>query len=134
MFLGTGAARAGRYCLYRIEQGFNKSERLKKELSFKKLFKEGKYYRGKDFSLRVIKNNLGISRLGISVQARLFPKATDRSRVKRLIREFFRRYKHDLNNYHDIIIRPKSLVLAKIDYKQLEEGLLSLFKIAKVLK
>lgn len=107
---------------------------MKKALSFKRLFKEGKTERGEDFSLKVLENNLGISRLGISIQAKIFPKAIQRNRIKRLIRNFFRRYKHNLVKDYDIIVIPKNLDLAKINYKQLEENLLALFKRAGLMK
>lgn len=107
---------------------------MKKALSFKRTFKEGSYYKDGNFSLRFLKNGLGISRLGISIQARLFPRATDRNRIKRLIREFFRKYKHNLTNYYDIIIRPKNIDVKKAGYKHLEEGLIKLLEGAKIFK
>jgi len=107
---------------------------LKKALSFKRLFKEGRYYRSRDFSLRVLENDLGVSRLGISIQSKIFPRAVQRNKVKRLIREAFRKNKYRLNNDYDIIIRPKSAEVSKLEYIKIEERISGLFSIAKILR
>ena len=107
---------------------------MKKALSFKRLFKEGRYYRSRDFSLRALENDLDASRLGISIQAKIFPRAVQRNKIKRLIREVFRKNKYRLNNDYDIIIRPKSIEITKLEYIKIEERILGLFNIAKILR
>lgn len=75
-----------------------------------------------------------MSRLGISVQSKIFPKATQRTKVKRLIREVFRRNKANLKGAWDIIIRPKRLDLHMLGYNNIEKNILSIFKKAGILK
>jgi ribonuclease P protein component len=107
---------------------------LKKAFLFQRLFKEGRYYKGDDFSLRVLENNLAVSRLGIAIQSKLFSGAVERNRAKRLIREAFRKNKALFNNYYDIIIRPKSAQVAKKGCAMIENNILELFKAARILK
>jgi len=118
----------------RNTQSFKKSERLKRKTLFNNLFKKGRYFNNTDFSLRLLSNNLNILRLGISIQKDAFPKAIQRNRIKRLIREVFRKNKQDLNKGYDILIRPKKPDLINSRYKEIEKGLMDLFKTTGVLK
>ena len=118
----------------RDKQDFKKSQRLKQRNLFSSLFKKGKHFKGIDFSVRLLNNNLTITRLGISIQGRIFPKATQRNRVKRLIKEVFRRNKHNILSGYDILVKPKNIELADLKYQDVEERLLSLFREAKVWK
>jgi len=130
----TGVEKDERFCLHKKEQGFKRSERIKAELVFKRLYREGRYFKTNNFSLRVLPNDINILRLGISVQASVFPKATQRNRIKRLIREVFRRNKAILNKGCDIVVKPGKPEIAKIEYKELEKEILGLFEAAGVLK
>lgn len=120
--------------MYKSKQDFSKSEHIKKRELFARLFKHGRYFKVKDFSLRVIENNLCISRLGISIQSKVFGKAVDRNKIKRLIRDVFRRNKADLLKGYDVIVRPKFLHLINIGYNNIQEQLLELFKKAGIYK
>jgi ribonuclease P protein component len=133
MSLGTDAARAERCCLHKTDQGLKRSERLKKPILFKKLFKEGSYFRNKEFSVRVLKNDLTISRLGISVRSKTFPKAVQRNAVKRLIRDVFRKNKRHLVAGCDILIRPKIKTVTKLEYNSFKERMLELLGAAGLL-
>lgn len=62
----------------------------------------------------------GAPRLGLAVTRRL-GKAVRRNRVKRLLREFFRRHKMELPP-QDIVIMAKKGA-ADLDYRQVEEEL-----------
>lgn len=76
-------------------QVFSKKERLLKPAEFKKVLSAGRRYSTKSLKLCVLENGLGRNRLGISVSARV-AKAVVRTRIKRLIREYFRLNKSDL--------------------------------------
>jgi ribonuclease P protein component len=56
------------------------------------------------FAIVYAPNNLLYPRLGISIAKRLVPRATDRNRLKRLIRESFRLHAMTLNSI-DIIVQ-----------------------------
>ena len=71
-------------------------ERLKSRKAIEVLFREGKRQtRGPVRVLYRVSETPGL-RLGVTVSSRLFPHATDRNRVKRLLRECWRLQKNSL--------------------------------------
>ena len=83
---------------------FPSSMRLKRRDDFKRAFRVGVEWKGACFSLRIVEEPLG-PRIGIVVSRR-FGNAVERNRVKRLIREGFRRMAAQLPAV-DIIILPR---------------------------
>lgn len=130
---GADAGKGGRFCLYKKSQGFSKFERLKQKALFQRLFKQGRYFKGSSFSLRILSNGINITRLGISTNTKVFPKSTQRNRAKRLIREVFRRHKENLSKGYDILIKQKAQGPGSLKYKEVEPEILSLFKAAGIL-
>ena len=61
-------------------------------------------------------NPLGVPRLGVIVPKRVFPRAVDRNRMKRVLRELFRTLQERLGS-RDILIRvtATTLTLAEIE-------------------
>jgi ribonuclease P protein component len=83
---------------------FSKSSRLLKRYQFEELQNKGRKLYTKFFLITVqIKEN-GPSRLGVTITKRVAPNATDRNRVKRRAREFFRRYRSRLIHPVDMVI------------------------------
>ncbi len=93
------------------KKGFPKAERLKSQQQIDLLFKEGKsffappvkcYYR--HIKEKIPPENAGEGhsvirvKTGVSVSKRNFKKATDRNRIKRLMRESYRLHKASLLN------------------------------------
>lgn len=77
--------------------GLGKSQRLKSRKLIQSIFAEGKSFH--HFPLKVIwmLNNDSINlQAGFSVSSRLFKKAVDRNRIKRLMRECYRIQKVEL--------------------------------------
>jgi ribonuclease P protein component len=62
-------------------------------------------------------NPFGIPRLGLIVPKRVFPRAVDRNRMKRLLRELFRALQARLGS-RDILIRVTSVKPALADIEQ----------------
>jgi ribonuclease P protein component len=84
---------------------FPKKERLLNREDFVNLNRLGKRQRTKHFTVIYRRNDLGLNRLGITASKKIGI-AVKRNRVKRLIREFFRRYKHHFPQGYDIVIIP----------------------------
>ncbi|MCX5869918.1 MAG: ribonuclease P protein component [Deltaproteobacteria bacterium] len=84
-----------------------KNHLLRKGWEFEQVYKQGKRLHGKGFTLIVLHNNLGQSRIGISVH-RQIKGAVKRNRIKRIIRESFRLHRELYPECADIIfaIRP----------------------------
>jgi len=113
------------------KEGLSKKERLRKDKEFQAVFREGKKLWINSILLIIYKpNSLNYRRLGIVVSKKI-KKATQRNKVKRWIRELFRRNKNWFPENCDIIIIPHPNLL-NLEYKKLmeiaREKLLSLRK------
>ena len=85
---------------------FLKSERLLKRRDFVNLNRLGKRYYTKHFKIIFMENDLGITRLGITVSRKIGNSVT-RNGLKRFIREFFRCHKTHFPKGYDIVIAAK---------------------------
>lgn len=102
------------------KEGLSKKERLSKNKEFQAVFREGKKLWINSILLIMYKpNSLNYRRLGIIVSKKI-KKATQRNKVKRWIRELFRRNKDWFPENCDIIIIPHPNLL-NLEYKELVE-------------
>lgn len=86
------------------KEGLSKKERLSKNKDFEKVFKEGKKLWINQLLLLIYKpNNLNYRRLGIIVSKKI-KKAVQRNKVKRWLREFYRKNKDLFPQKCDMII------------------------------
>lgn len=84
-------------------EGLRREERLRRKGDFETIAKEGIRRHTKNFLIIARKNDRGFSRLG-AVASKKVGKAVERNRVKRLMREFFRRNKDRLPPSTDYVI------------------------------
>ncbi|MDF1756738.1 MAG: ribonuclease P protein component [Legionellaceae bacterium] len=96
---------------------FNKSRRLLTKIDFGHVFNEPKKVASKHFLILYRDNTIGHARLGIALTKKLIPKAHDRNRVKRILRESFR-IKSDIKAV-DIVF------LARPGLKKIENSVLT---------
>jgi ribonuclease P protein component len=85
------------------DEGLRREERLRRKRDFETVAKEGTRRHTKNFLIITRKNDQGFSRLG-AVASKKLGKAVERNRVKRLMREFFRRNKDRLPRSTDYVI------------------------------
>ena len=80
------------------------------------LLASGRALRRPGFSVLLRANPIGVPRLGLIVPKRAFPRAVDRNRMKRVLRELFRARQSILGS-RDILIRVNSgtLSLAEVE-------------------
>lgn len=109
---------------------FTKTERLCSKVLIEKLFKTGRSFHCPPFKIvwLQVSESVAPAQLVISVPKRLFKKAVDRNRIKRMTREAYRNYKQQLYNAIDeknvhlmITYTAKTIV----DYKETEEKIKS---------
>jgi len=89
---------------HRTTNGFPRQVRLLSSGDFQKVFKQTGY-RSVDQRLTVLarQNELGHARLGLAISKRTIRTAVGRNRVKRLVRESFRRHQKSLTGL-DIVV------------------------------
>jgi len=85
-------------------------ERIRKKKDFLLLYIKGKRYRGKYFNLIYLSNNLGFSRMA-TVVSRKVGNSVKRNKIKRYMRDLFRRNKERLKDHVDMVIIPKKDIL-----------------------
>lgn len=85
---------------------FLKSERLLERKDFVNLNRFGRKLHSHHFTISLMQNGRGVTRLGIAVSKRI-GNAVERNRVKRLIRESFRLNKTVFPEGYDIVIAAK---------------------------
>ncbi len=86
-----------------MKESLSPRERIKKKKDFLILYRKGNRYKGKYFNLICLSNALPYSRVGV-VASRKVGGAVTRNRVKRWMRELFRRNKNLLGYPIDLII------------------------------
>lgn len=93
---------------------------------------KGFFARSSILSIKTVKNNLGASRFGFVVSAKVSKKAVERNKIKRQLRDIVRKNKDDVKIGFDVvIIAPPALKGVK--YQKIKEDLMSLFKKLKLL-
>lgn len=85
---------------------FPKSARLTKRSEFVALSRGGRRVHTSHFIVLSKNTDKGENRLGVTVSAKV-GKAVVRNRIKRLLREFFRRHRHEISSRRDFVVIAK---------------------------
>jgi ribonuclease P protein component len=99
----TGSHIESRWMPPRARERFPKSARLRKRPEFISLSRTGKKVHSPNFIVISKTNELGESRLGITVSGKI-GNALVRNRIKRLVREFFRRRRREWLPATDVLV------------------------------
>lgn len=106
-----------------MDETFSPKERIRKKKDFLLLYKKGRRYRGKYFNLIYLSNNLSFSRIAIVV-SRKIGNAVKRNKIKRWMRDLFRRNKELLKSSVDIVIIPKKDI-SELSWSSLQQEYLA---------
>lgn len=79
-----------------------KTVTLKKNYEFVRIYKKGGFFPGKYLVIYVMKNRLGVNRLGVTTNKKI-GKSVRRNRARRLIKESYRLYEEFIPPSLDII-------------------------------
>jgi len=93
-----------------MKEGLSPQERIRKKSDFLFLYKNGCRYRGRYFNLVYLPNSLAFSRMAVVVSKKV-GKAVTRNKVKRWIRDLFRRNKDWIKGSFDIMVIAKKEIL-----------------------
>lgn len=109
-----------------------KKYRLKNKRDFDKVHRGGKFYQNKYTALKLIKNNLPESRIGIIVSTKVSKKAVVRNKVKRIIRASILGFLTKVAAGYDVVImvRPE---IARYDFAAIDAVIKELFYKAKLI-
>ena len=102
-----------------------KSLRLRKNIEFQKVYKRGKSFWNREYTILILKNNLTTSRIGFTVSKK-FGSAVERNAIKRKLREIIRINRDTLVKGYDIVIIPKKNT-KDMKYYELERSLHHVF-------
>ena len=109
----------------RRDQSFPRSCRLTLRQQFLEVYEKGRRAGTASFTVFGSPNNVGHSRLGLTV-SRKVGGAVERGRVKRLLREIFRRRRQELEPPMDIVVNVRSAAVTR-NMRQLEREFLGAF-------
>ncbi|SHE61849.1 ribonuclease P protein component [Marinitoga hydrogenitolerans DSM 16785] len=97
-----------------MKETFKKRERIHFKNDFDKVFSCGKRHINEYFVVVYTKNNLTYTRIGITIK-RKFGKAYKRNKLKRYIREIYRRNKGLFPQDYDIVFLPRKKLSKDFD-------------------
>jgi ribonuclease P protein component len=102
--------------------GLPREARIRRAGDFAVLRQASGRFGGRCFSVRYRQNEVGHARLGLAISKRVSKRAVDRNRIKRLVRESFRRARHALPPVDLMVMAreqactlPGSVLLAELD-------------------
>ncbi len=104
-----------------LGQGLQRADRLKKRYEFRQVQLTGRRIHTPHFLIVVQPNSLENTRLGITVTKKV-GNAVQRNRIKRVVREVFRRNRHLFPPSHDVVFIAKRQA-ASLDYDSLLDEL-----------
>lgn len=111
-----------------------KTEMLKKNYEFKNVLTRGKFYRGKEIEIFIIKNNKKRNFLGIAIGTKK-GKAFQRNKAKRLIRESYSKLENELIEGNSIVIlMNKKFPIKNMKFSEVFEDMEKIFLKAEILK
>lgn len=106
-------------------QAFPKTLRLLRRAEFRRVYEEGQRRSASLCTIFFMPNGLTESRLGVTTPRQL-GKAVARNRIRRRLREVFRRHRQDLARGWDIVLNPRPPIL-QASFGALTRELLRLF-------
>ena len=93
-----------------MDESLRPSERIRQKRDYLLIYKKGRRYKGRCFTLVYLSNELSYSRMGVVV-SRKVGNAVERNKIKRWMRALFRTNKNLLENPFDLVFIMKKETL-----------------------
>ncbi|MDD5651800.1 MAG: ribonuclease P protein component [Parcubacteria group bacterium] len=106
---------------------FPKKQRVAKKKDFDLIFKKGKILHSDFFTVRFLKNDMDFRRFAVLVSKKISPKATERNRLKRILREAIRKNQKLFPSGNDYVFYVKKNY-SKISFRELEKLIIKMLK------
>ena len=114
-----------------VDRGLSRQQRILSPLVFRDAFDNGTSLGGRFLVLWRRKAEDAEQRLGVVAAKRTFPRAVDRNRAKRLLREAFRLNRWRMTTRDDIVLLARGKIL-RAKRQDVEKDLLNVFKNAHI--
>ncbi len=115
------------------EENLSKKERLIKTKDFRSVYRDGRSFKKDFLLLKILPSSLTENRVGFSISAKHVKKAYRRNRIRRLLREAYRKNKQALKKSFDIVFVVRRNAGEQFGYKDAEKLLLALANEAGIL-
>ena len=116
----------------RRTHGLSRKERLVNPADFARVYKAGKRAAGRTLVLYVLNNGENLNRVGFSVGTKRAGGVVRKNRIKRLLREAYRRNKTRFTTGWDLVMVPRKTT-ERVDFQVFQDELLALAKKAEVI-
>lgn len=116
------------------DEKFRKKEHLLKTRDFAKVYKKGSSVKKDAIVLCYLPNGIDINRLGFSISSGKVRLASSRNKIRRLLKEIYRRAKKYLKSGFDLVLVIRRDISGDVSYKSLEGIFLKLLKDSAILK
>ena len=110
------------------DENLPKEERLAKTKDFRYVYEKGASFKVRELVLYRLANGLDKNRIGLSIGRAKVALASRRNRIKRLVREIYRKNKTKFLKGFDIVVVVKRDPGAVISYKNIEKTFIELAK------
>ncbi|MCF7845847.1 MAG: ribonuclease P protein component [Candidatus Peribacteraceae bacterium] len=105
---------------------FTNKFRLRKKEEVDLVFRSGKTVAIPGLAFRFLKNSLAHPRIAVIVGKKLSPRAVDRNRIRRRLREIARNHLEQIPSDIDLLVIARDLKLREIDFAELTRKFLEL--------
>lgn len=109
-----------------------KTESLKKNYEFAQVYRKGKYFTSKNLTLYVLSKKNNRRRIGITISKKAYGRSVDRNRIKRLVKESYRKLEEMIKVNKDMVfvvrksneIPSFSIISKEVQYLLKQSGLM----------